>query len=219
MTNTEIDITFEKIRSEAKRRLQVYKTIINAFTGKIADYDYDPCIWCKMQKYSGFEEDDIKRTCSIFCAFRVSCAYILPYATCYEPSLYGKYLDQIIELNNYVVTTSSTNEPYDNKFQNMFVEMYCKKCDIEKILSFCKKEGYLYTCISDRKLVESNVNFDRKDFVTTEIAESKELLYDFPGTYDGVNDNFFIDKLAFITIEDKKIENRDLYVKLMSVLK
>jgi hypothetical protein len=214
-----MNVDFKNVRVEAKRRLEVYKSIIDVFRHDVPQYNFNPCILCELGKTHGFIEDDIKKTCSEMCTFRVTCNYILPYATNYEPHLYGKYLDQMIELNGYVITTSSTNEPHDDKFQNMFIEIYCEESMIEKIIKFCKDEGYYYTCIYNKKMGDFNIDSKRKDFITTEIAESKELLYDFPGTYGKVDDNYFIDKLAFITIEDGNIENRDLYAKLNNMFK
>jgi hypothetical protein len=210
---------FLAIRKEAKRRLEVYKTIINVFMDDVPQYKFDPCIWCKMEKRNGFVEEDIKKKCGEICTFNVTCAYILPRATAYEPHLYGKYLDQIIELNDYVITTSSTNEPHDEKFQNMFIEMYIMPNEVEKIIKFCKDKGYLYTCIVDNKLVDSKFIPEAKHFITTEIAESKLMLYDYPGTYDNVNDKFFIEKPAFISIEDPVMENRDLYTNVLKFYK
>lgn len=44
-----------------------------------------------------------------------------------EPDLIGRFLDEMIELNRFMYTTSSTNCPYNLAFQEMFVGGYIER--------------------------------------------------------------------------------------------
>lgn len=61
-----------------------------------------------------------------------------------EAHLTGVYYAQVLQLNNYIFTTSSTNYPNDVKFQPMFLGFYTKKSIAEKIFKHLINNKYNY---------------------------------------------------------------------------
>ncbi len=62
-----------------------------------------------------------------------------------EPDLVGIFLEQMIELNKFMYTTFSTNQPYNLVFQEMFVGGYIEKYKLtDRFLNDLRAAGYSY---------------------------------------------------------------------------
>lgn len=76
-----------------------------------------------------------------------------------NPDLIGEFLDQMIELNKYMYTTASTNNPYNLAFQAMFVDGYVERQMLtDKFIS---------------ELRDRNLSYFIRNFKTGEIVKYK----------------------------------------------
>jgi hypothetical protein len=62
-----------------------------------------------------------------------------------EPSLIGEFLNQMIELNKFIYTVASTNNPYNLVFQAMFIDGYVERSKLtDKFISALQERELSY---------------------------------------------------------------------------
>ena len=147
-----------------------------------------------------------------------------------EPCLYGIYLDQIIELNKYVFTTVSTNEPHDPEFQEMFVGGLMINSMLSGLIAFCKEKGYNYTfknadtlkyiAISDSDHLGDFAKVGVGNIATYKDIYDKNTIKPVPVDFGGLDQ--YCMELAPMLIEFEIIDpiqsRRDLYSNLLTYL-
>ena len=153
--------------------------------------------------------------------------YNLTNITGVERSLTGEFYEQILELNKYVYTTSSTNNPEDPSFQEMFVGFYVPKSVALKLAKFLDAKGDLnyYSCYenNDNKIIVENkkntkdftdnmIHYDKRDGTIATYTEFPQVLEDM-----GIFNHLFSteDPVVYMNIEDQVIEHRNLYRVLL----
>jgi hypothetical protein len=153
--------------------------------------------------------------------------YNLTNITGVERSLTGEFYEQILELNKYVYTTSSTNNPEDPSFQEMFVGFYVPKSVALKLAKFLDAKGEFnyYSCYenNDNKIIVENKK-NTKDFTDNMMHSRKRdgtiaINTEFPQVLEdmGMFNHLFSteDPLVYMNIEDQVIDHRDLYSVLL----
>jgi len=135
-----------------------------------------------------------------------------------ETSLKGKYFVQMLKLNKYVYTTSSTNYPCDVDFQAMFLGFYTKQSTALKLLEQLASKKYNYCVINEcsRDIIKMNVVDDSKNLVVPEIIDGKYT--EFPMAITEKYKHLFAenDPVVYVLIEDPIKEHRDLYEVILS---
>ena len=116
---------YEEIRN-------LYSEDYNKFN--VNDDIQNNCPWCEIGKRTNFTDVDLETACSDWCHLCINKRINLKNTTGFEPCLVGEYLDDIKDLNNFILTSSSTNEPDNPEFQSMFVQFYTTR-DIADLLS------------------------------------------------------------------------------------
>lgn len=136
-----------------------------------------------------------------------------------EPSLYQEIwpIKQMIEINNYMYTTSSTNCPYNQSYQTMFIEGYIEDKYIEKLNDELKKTPYVY------KIINSASQVMCKDLAKSKLYEGhmdmlKANKWIVNQPY-GILKKPWVQTLACVYIEDPVQSNRNLYKNLIDILK
>jgi hypothetical protein len=139
-----------------------------------------------------------------------------------ETSLTGEFYEQILELNKYVYTTSSTNRPKDPTFQEMFVGFYVQRSVALKLAEFLDTKGKFnyYSCYenNDNKIIIENKK-NTKSFTDIMMHCEGTIYTEFPKALEdiGMFTHLFsdADPVVYMNIEDPVIEHRDLYRVLL----
>ena len=140
-----------------------------------------------------------------------------------EDSLTGKYFDQILELNNYIYTTASTNYPYDDTFQPMFLEFYIMRSNALKLINQIRgnKQYNFIMCDYSKNEYEYQFMPSCEDCLITEdmiksLAHSDLSDNIFPRVYSLLRDEH--NPIVQMTIEDINMKDRTLYDKILKFL-
>jgi len=136
-----------------------------------------------------------------------------------EESLAGDFLKQMILLNKYMFTNTSTNNPEDATFQEMFVQGNLPLRSAILIEPALQKLGYnysIYTIGHPSKVLKKHIS-----------KPIEESLVDYPDVLIPTEIIPFVahlivraeNPLVEMIIEDPVIKNRDLYSKLLVILR
>lgn len=129
-----------------------------------------------------------------------------------EDCLKGKYLDQMINLNNYINTTASTNYPSDPTFQAMFVDFNIDAKTAFNLATYLNPmEDIFYIMLNpvDKTILtkfrpEDSIVFDAVQSLDyeLEVPEKKKWMEDLP--------------LVKMLVEDTNQKRRTLYKVLLT---
>jgi hypothetical protein len=192
------------------------------------------CAWCMAgplettpREIQRFTEEDIKKTTSMHCAYYVE-QEVLGLDIGVDSHLYGEFLEQIKEINRFVLTTESADKPADPTRQGLYIVFNCPKSLSEKICAHIKEHysEYLYLVLDIKKQIvldsKDSGDEDSPFIVDGQIDDMADA-----GTYDNFPDKWLPefkqlfegeDKLVEVVIEDTKKERRDLYKVLLNIL-
>jgi len=133
----------------------------------------------------------------------------------------------MIELNNYIFTTSSTNYPDNPNFQNMFIGGYLHLQDAWLLCQFFYLYKKTYNILIYNQVQQHILYLFNPSGPTSIVQDTLRCLYqygtvddDFP--YFKEASNLFLqpgNQLVYITIEDGDRKNRDLYEVLLEYVK
>lgn len=145
-----------------------------------------------------------------------------------EDDLKGIYLDQMIELNKFIYTTASTNDPHNSMFQPMFISGYMPLSKayalINDLNDFYPNDYYYIVYSIEADLIYEMNIFKGKDPDYLLQTSSIHSLIDYERLEVGPHNHqvshllYTSDPLVMINIEDKNKERRDLYAILISLL-
>jgi hypothetical protein len=219
---------YEEILQKTRDFLIKYENIRKQYGDQVMAETKCQCAWCKDGKRENINYDDLKTADCDWCKFCMQCEIENPDASGIEPSLTGKFLDQIKELNEYVITCSSTNEPHDYKLQPMFLSFYTTPELCKKIISNMEgkeDEFYQYVtfdtfsdsfsfklCKNRRKLLSQETIVDED---LTIYAKHKNISDGHGTTYD----LYMKDNLVYLDIEDTFQERRNLYEVILKCIR
>ncbi len=141
-----------------------------------------------------------------------------------ENSLSGNWLDIMIELNYYIFTTSSTDNP---NFQNMFIGGYLLLQDAWLLCQYFYTNKKTYNIVVYDQVQQHVLYLFNPTGLTSVVQDTLRCLYqygtianDFPYMKEG--SNLFLqpgNQLVYIMIEDGDRKNRDLYNVLLEYMK
>jgi len=226
---------YKNILAQSRDRLIRFEKLLSRFQDEKGNeiptpYESKNFIWCEKGKraHEGykFTQEDIKETCKWWCTFCVTTEVELPEASGYEPSLYGIYIKQLQELNDYILTSASTNEPHDITRQEMFINCYTTPEIADKLVNFANENKCKYSKHDGKTIEHTYINNNKQ---ITDEKKIRKFCYKhnrtmvrgecFPGYFSKEEEDFIYNNLVFVTIEDPDIKNRDLYEKLLNYLK
>jgi hypothetical protein len=184
------------------------------------------CPWCTQGKRSDFAISDLDLTDSDWCRFCIECSIKNPESSGIEPSLIGEYFEQIRSLNKYIITTSSTNDPYNPEFQPMFIMFYTTYDISRRIISYIKQldEYYQYLLYnSNMGICKSKISNNYTKLFDTAPTLVEEYLDEY-NTTGSITHDYFSNKYndyihtnyTLVIIEDANQRRRTLYSILLS---
>jgi hypothetical protein len=145
--------------------------------------------------------------------------------TAFETCMRGEFLDQLLEINRWVYTTSSTNHPHEinNPYgnPNFFLCFYVLENLGELIFQeFLKLDENEYDFIMMDMALKCKYRVSpqsKLENLTTELLKNKQSAHEFDirhleKLYSGEN------KLVLITIDDNKQDRKDLYKVVLNIL-
>ncbi len=191
--------SYADLLKHGRAALVKYKDLRDHFTTVMCTCPDETCTWCQ---FCNLSTDD----------------------TGIEPCLTGVYFDQILKLNDYIYTTSSTNEPADATFQAMFIGFYAPKSVAEAICKHVVDKDYLYILYDEANKSISRVCTSGCNDPESIVDEAKVMadmggdVGEFPDTLDAATLFDGPDRLVYVTIEDLVQERRDLYQVLAAFL-
>ena len=196
-------IDFQELLRLGREQLRTYQKIRSQFPIPFVYGEECPpiCPWCKLGKRSWdghiFTEDDLIPGIKDWCRFCIMTEIGLKNCTGIEPNLIGEHFNQILEMNNYVYTTASTNYPdvpYFGK-NKMFLFFYAPKSLCQKITAHFG-EGY--------QVVEETSG---QNYIPNELVEQTKHLFEGD------------DPLIHLVLQDEIYERRTLYIVFNEFLK
>lgn len=222
---------YQEILDESIRRLLIHKSAVDSYE---EDFRNLPairtkcCSWCSEGERENFIPKDLESACDAWCYHAMSKSYLNPNATGFETSLRGRWLDLIIDLNKYILTTASTNYPDDPSFQIMFLSFYTTREIADNLAqSIVATDEYYIYVIQDQRRNELVYDLQRYDcnekdnsVVCSEIETYKEgdPYLDYYGRYNLREEEYIENELVYMTIEDVMLPRRNLYDVTLRIL-
>lgn len=139
-----------------------------------------------------------------------------------EADLSGRFIDQLINLNRYIATTSSTNKPHDREIQEFFVEFYCTREIADKIVRGIKESELEYNYV----FFDNSTEYSESGFTNTKIdnlcKDVVEEIFKEGRIHDDASSKqhrvFAETRLVHMFVEDTDISRDDMYVRLYEIL-
>jgi hypothetical protein len=209
---------YEALLAHGRARLLQYKSIRSKFAENVT------CICVGEHNHASLQASKCE-----------SCALDGKYDTDtgIENHLTGKYLDQILQLNDFIYTTASTNYPADSSFQqvagpnsglqaglqvqSMFVDFYAPQSLCMTLCTHLHSKRLTYFIYDEKaeKVVGAN-----REVADTSLLGG-EAINQFPDNLLPAFGCLFAqdDPLVYMTVEDPKQDCRTLYEEVLAACK
>jgi len=228
----------KEILNIARERLIIHKTLRAKYPiddskfnkKKIKNCWSINCPWtARISNDDNFTLEDIDKCPNNSCKFSIERQIYLKGSSGIESNLHGKYLNQIIKLNEYVLTSASTNSPHNIYEQQMFVTLYAETNLANKIFEHFTETLENYSCVLFSPHFYETKYYKSENFtgfmssLSIELRSRKKEIKsntckDYYGKFNKEQKEFIKKNYAFIDLVDDIQERRNLYKILIKFI-
>lgn len=207
--------TYQIVLEKAREKLNIYEDIITNYPPnikKIPDIKNPTCVWCVDGKRDNFTKKDINETCLYWCKFCVESKIKNSTSTGIEPDLLGPFLKDMIELNNYILTTASTNDPSNPECQAMFITFSAPPFLVDKLKLYLNSLDMYYNYMIFGGSSDGQFRYPEEEDSPISVGG------DYFGDYGQHLNEFITHELVEMGICDNLQSRRTLYKVLLDYL-